>query len=399
MTAPSPTQPGAGQAADVTVVIPTYNRAAFLAEALDSILQQQPAPARVVVVNDGSTDHTLEVLAPFAARVEIVTLPNGGKARALNHVLPTISTGFCWFFDDDDAAYPGALALLLQAAHAHPDAPFVFGGWDLATTDGPLATAPKVPVRYAHGGLSAREQTWRLFRECTVMMTGALLRTAAVRRAGGLNNALIRGQDYDLMVRLAAQGDFAFCGQPVYAWRQHGGGRGSAQDRHGAGSRIRVWARSSEPVGRFLREDLPLSAWVDGEENGEAPTTRRLAHFRRAWATGPKQPVLQSLAALAAGIDACPEAALTAAERELVTMSLCHDFVSQRPLRHVMAVMALPASPVTPAVVMSLARGLRWLAHDERQWLLRSRLYVLAGLLAAWAGWLGALRPRRASGA
>jgi GT2 family glycosyltransferase len=384
-----PNDPSLAAEADVTVVISTFNRARFLPEAIDSILGQSLAVARVVVVDDGSTDETPDVLDRYRDRVDVVRLQNGGKARALNHVLPSIDTRYCWFFDDDDSAYPDALQKLMATALAQPDAVFVFGSWDLVETDGNLHAADKHHIPYRFGNEASHEQTWRLFRECTVMMTGALLRTDAVIDVGGLDENLLRGQDYDLMVKLAARGGFAYCGHCVYAWRQHAGDRGSKSAGHGASKRVGVWSRNAEPVGRYLREHVPLSSWVEKGEVQSSSHAHRLASFRRAWALAPKQALVLTIADIAGGLAAEPAQPLNEKERELLTHTLGHDFVPYRRLRHLVLVVVLPTTAVTSEVVLLLAKGCRWLASGWKEWPIRIRLLTATAMLAAWSRWIG----------
>lgn len=373
--------PGSG----VTVAISTFNRGRYLPESLDSLLSQEPRPDRIVVAVDGSTDETLQVLAPYEGKVEVVVLANGGKARALNHVLPTITTPYCWFFDDDDVAMPGALRALLTTLESNPQAPFAFGDWELVGASERMDGVVGKQISYAHHGLSRQEQVWRLYRECTVMMTGALLRTESVRAVGGLDESLIRGQDYDLMVRLASLGGFVHCGLMVYRWRQHAGSRGSSGQSHGSAHRVKVWAKSGEAVARYLRRHLAMTQWGPRTAGSDTMATQREAYFRRAWALGPKQSIQLTLADLAAGLESAPELPLTETEQELVTMALSHDFVTFRPMRHLFAALLLPRVVGTSAVMEGIARGLRWLAVGEKERWGRTRLLLAAAFMLAGA--------------
>jgi cellulose synthase/poly-beta-1,6-N-acetylglucosamine synthase-like glycosyltransferase len=67
-----------------TVIVPTYNRAQYIGEAIRSLLAQTRKPDQIIVVNDGSTDDTLSVLDHYAGRIEIISKVNGGKATAIN---------------------------------------------------------------------------------------------------------------------------------------------------------------------------------------------------------------------------------------------------------------------------------------------------------------------------
>ena len=94
----------------VTVIIPTYNRAHLLRQALDSIFRQTLTPSQVIVTDDGSTDDTREALRGYYDRIEYLPQAhNRGKAAALNAALPRVRGELVWIFDDDDVALPHSL--------------------------------------------------------------------------------------------------------------------------------------------------------------------------------------------------------------------------------------------------------------------------------------------------
>ena len=107
----------------IGVVIPTYNRANLLAETLDAILAQTVAPDRVVVVDDGSTDHTPDVLARYAARagVQSVRVPNGGDLAARNVGTGLCDTDLVAYCDSDDLWTPEHLARMAAFWQACPE--------------------------------------------------------------------------------------------------------------------------------------------------------------------------------------------------------------------------------------------------------------------------------------
>ena len=110
--------------ADVTVVIPCFNHGRYVHEAVESALTQEGVPARVVVVDDGSTDEaTRTALAALADEVTVVRQPNSGVSGARNHGFEVSDTPYVLFLDADDRLAPGALAALrapLDADHERP---------------------------------------------------------------------------------------------------------------------------------------------------------------------------------------------------------------------------------------------------------------------------------------
>ncbi|MES2296665.1 MAG: glycosyltransferase family A protein [Pseudomonadota bacterium] len=108
----------------VSVIIPVYNGADFIARAVDSALAQSHRPHEVIVVDDGSRDATRQVLAPFGQRIRLLCIPNGGVAHARNVGMQAASGDLIAFLDADDVWRPNKLALQLAALRAHPHVGF-----------------------------------------------------------------------------------------------------------------------------------------------------------------------------------------------------------------------------------------------------------------------------------
>lgn len=109
----------------VSTIIPVYNRAALLAEAVNSVLAQSYSLNEIIIVDDGSTDETVEVAQGFAARhpsvVRYLQLDRGREWRARNHGLAIATGEFIQFLDSDDLIAPEKLATQVAALRAHPE--------------------------------------------------------------------------------------------------------------------------------------------------------------------------------------------------------------------------------------------------------------------------------------
>src|SRR5208282_1651935 len=106
----------------VSVVIDTYNHERYIEEAISSVLAQDfPAAAReILVVDDGSTDRTPELLGKFASQIRLLRKPNGGQASAFNHAIPQCRGEIVAFLDGDDWWAPNKLSAVVAAFAAHP---------------------------------------------------------------------------------------------------------------------------------------------------------------------------------------------------------------------------------------------------------------------------------------
>src|ERR1700686_4054775 len=106
----------------VSVLIDTYNHERFIEEAIQSVLSQDfPAAEReILVVDDGSTDRTPEILAKFASQIRILRKPNGGQASAFNHGISQCRGEIVTFLDEDDWWAPKKLSVVVEAFASHP---------------------------------------------------------------------------------------------------------------------------------------------------------------------------------------------------------------------------------------------------------------------------------------
>lgn len=115
------------EALSVSVIIPVYNGAAFLAEAVQSVLRQTHQPREIIVVDDGSTDDSAWVVARFGDRVCYVYQPNSGPPAARNHGLSMAQGDVICFLDADDLWLEDTLATQLGYLSNHPDVDIVVG--------------------------------------------------------------------------------------------------------------------------------------------------------------------------------------------------------------------------------------------------------------------------------
>ena len=182
----------------VTVVIPCYNQARFLGEAIESALGQTHTPIEVIVVDDGSTDHTARIAAKYPA-AQYVHQQNGGAPRARNRGLRESRGDLVMFLDADDRLRPDALARGVEALDARPDWAFVTGHVRLIASDGTLEGTP--PQDHAAGN-----QFVALLRSNYIWTPGVVLyRRGVLETAGAFDPSAKASADYDLNIRIARQ--------------------------------------------------------------------------------------------------------------------------------------------------------------------------------------------------
>jgi glycosyltransferase involved in cell wall biosynthesis len=122
----------------VTALIDTFNHARFIERAVTSVLEQDfpPSEMELLVVDDGSSDGTPEILAPFAPRLRLLRKPNGGQASAFNFAIPEARGEIIAFLDGDDWWAPEKLARVSEAMRADPQLGLVGHGFTEVRPDG-----------------------------------------------------------------------------------------------------------------------------------------------------------------------------------------------------------------------------------------------------------------------
>jgi len=198
----------------VSVVIPCYNQARFLGEAIESVLAQTRSRSEIVVVDDGSTDNTVEVASRYR-EVRCVSQRNQGQGAARNEGLKHTSGEFVVFLDSDDRLLPHAFEVGLRWFEAHPEVAFVAGRCVGLGVDG-------VQRRVRYDPVVERNHYIKLLLGNYIWMPGTVMfRTAVVRGVGGFKTTVSGAEDYDLYLRIARSHQIWCHDQVVAEYRQH----------------------------------------------------------------------------------------------------------------------------------------------------------------------------------
>ena len=212
--------PAKADTPEITVVLNTHNRRAFLERCVDSVLAQQGVSFELVIVDDASTDGTMEWLRTIGdPRVSVIGLPKQpGLSAARNHGFAVARGRFVMFLDDDDWLERGALHTLRAGLASHPEAVAAVGArraW--FTTEGYARrdSHPHIP--------RLRNIVDDLLLDWSAVSGQALYRTALVRRIGGFDLSVGRCQDRDLWSRLAVLGPVVLRPEVVMTYRYHPG--------------------------------------------------------------------------------------------------------------------------------------------------------------------------------
>jgi len=198
----------------VSICIPTYNRKDYLKETLDSVFAQTYKDYEVIVVDDGSTDGTKDMLDHFAYKLRYHWQANAGVAAARN-ILITLARGeFITFIDSDDLFLPQALERLLTAIGNESQDVIAYSPYLRIDQNGKIIGKSK---RRRHNGYI----TSQLFQHVFVQTLGSLFPKKFLEDAGGFDQSLLVAEDYDLWLRLSLKHPFVGLGELTSKRRRH----------------------------------------------------------------------------------------------------------------------------------------------------------------------------------
>lgn len=199
----------------VAVIIPTYNHAHFLRDAIMSVLAQTRQADEIIVVDDGSTDDPATVVAKFPT-VQLIRQENRGLSAARNKGLWNCKSSYVVFLDADDRLLPTALEAGLTYIAGHPNWAFVYGGHRRISEDGralgPDSFSPingDAYLTFARTNLVGPPATVLYRRDCLAVVNG-------------FDETLRRCQDHDIYLRMAQRYPIASHPTIVAEYRKHG---------------------------------------------------------------------------------------------------------------------------------------------------------------------------------
>ena len=295
--------------ATVTVGIPTFNRAALLREAIESVLAQTHGEFRLLVSDNASTDETPDVLASFSdPRLDYVrATENVGMIGNFNRLLALADTELVMLLPDDDRLYPDYLRCVVDVMQRNPRVGIAHTAFDEIDADSRVRggsphadrSQPACKIEPGHAFLE------RSMTSTITFMSTATFRTRAIRDAHGLKAEEEPFADVPLFMRIASSWDIAYLERPLAAFRVHddtetarlapvGEGEAAARDRLLTYGRIMFDRR----IGFLDEAALPSS---------EANRYRALATLRLlADEAGLDAPWLQTSVAFAGVVRTCP---------------------------------------------------------------------------------------------
>ena len=201
----------------ISVIIPAYNSGLFLAEAIESVLTQQNVDVEAIVVNDGSTDNTLEIASGFGERIEVITQKNSGVAASRNIGAARAKGEYLAFLDADDIWLPDKLALQIQKIQS--GFPVVYSNRYNFGQIGDLPLIQSDIMELPEGNI------WKLLLSGNMITTSSIvIKKEIFEEFDGFNSELPSCEDWDLWLRCAEKYPIGCCPEPLVKYRVHPGG-------------------------------------------------------------------------------------------------------------------------------------------------------------------------------
>ena len=262
----------------ISFIMPTFNRAHFIGESLEAIVNQMAADDELLVIDDGSTDDTAVAVAAVGGQVRYLRQENAGKSVALNRAMASTDGEFVWICDDDDVLRPGVVDLLV-AAMADGEADLVFGRYsrfrekhgerhDLGTGYWPDLSSGSLPRH--------------ILEDAFVMQNAALVRRSAYAQVGPFDETMLRSLDYEMFVRLAVSVPCRYVDAMIFDQRKHEGARGPSRILHAAADSDKVWNEWDRRIFERLWTSLPIEFYRTMFAGENPATIKRAALLQRA---------------------------------------------------------------------------------------------------------------------
>lgn len=226
----------------VSVIIPIYNSASTILKTIDSVRQQTYSDFEIIVINDGSTDQTLEILATIQdPRLKVFSYENGGVASARNRGIAQSIGTFLSFLDADDSWSPDKLELQLAMLQSHPEAAVAYS-WTRFMNEINATFQDDVSIYFTGNVLPPL-----LLRNFIASGSNILVKREAVARVGGFDSEMTPAEDWDFYLRLAATYSFVVVPKIQIFYRQTQGNASSKVIAMGRAA-LRVIEKAFETV-------------------------------------------------------------------------------------------------------------------------------------------------------
>lgn len=203
----------------VSVIIPAYNRALYINQTVNSVLNQSFQDFELIVIDDGSTDGTYERLQEYGGQITLLThknLANKGQSVSINLGLREAKSKYIAILDSDDFWEPGKLHIQVDYLEKHPEIGLVYCNGYGVDSDG------KRYYDFYSEDPNEQNDPNRVLLDCYILLPqNSLVRKSVYDQVGFFNETYRSAQDHDMLIRIAEVCKFAYLPDYVFNYRRH----------------------------------------------------------------------------------------------------------------------------------------------------------------------------------
>ncbi|OGK19177.1 hypothetical protein A3G67_00235 [Candidatus Roizmanbacteria bacterium RIFCSPLOWO2_12_FULL_40_12] len=203
----------------ISVVIPTHNRKGLILDAVKSVLQQEPKNYEVLVVDDGSTDGTIEYLQSLNLPIEVIRKKNGGAASARNVGIKHARGKYISFLDSDDLWLPGILKAQLDYLESHPDIPLVYVDQYIEINGKRIIMTRFSQKEFTHLEMSKFDLP-TFAKSPPISPPSIMAKKTLFDEVGYFNESLKRHEDTDMWNRITEKYEVGYIKKPLVIFRR-----------------------------------------------------------------------------------------------------------------------------------------------------------------------------------
>jgi len=211
----------------VSVIIPTYNCALYIAETIASVLNQSFKDIELIVVDDGSTDATRDIVASFGQPVRLVTQSNAGVCVARNRGIREAAGNYICLMDHDDYWFPHKLARQISVLEQQPETGVVYSSfilWHRDENSGQFPSSDSFDLNAYPDDTVPEFSGWiyhQFLLDCWMLTSTAMFRAEIFDQCGLFDESLPYSEDWDLWLRISHSYPFVQLRRPTTLYRQH----------------------------------------------------------------------------------------------------------------------------------------------------------------------------------
>lgn len=228
----------------VSVIIPTYNRSKIVESAIRSVLNQSYKDYEIIVIDDGSTDGTMEYLESLHLPIKIISKQNGGVASARNAGIKAAQGDYIAFLDSDDSWLPDKLKAQVDYLYTHPDMPLVYTD-EYIEVNGETLQDTRFQRANVDDNIKNNFLLAGFVQQTPIHTSAVMVRKTVLDEVGYFNETLKIHEDSELWNRISKKYKFGYIDIPLAVFRYKDGVEHLMKDFHSE--------RSKEEGRKYLR--------------------------------------------------------------------------------------------------------------------------------------------------